>query len=313
MTTYYGTGTWIGAGEEGTWGTAVARTVWNEAVSVDMKRTPEIVRVPHLVADTTSLMAKAKRIIREDAGGSLEMLLRYRGMGLFLKSIFGAVVDAGAGPYTHTFTLGDPRTLVPLTLEVIRGDSGNSEIFEGCVPQKAVLSFAAHDYAKLKMDFIAQTAAARAAAGTPAAGDDVPVLGQHVGTFTWNSVPYTLRSMEISMDRKWERRSLLGSLYTAAPVPTDLGEIGIRLTLDIEDAFYTALHAGTESDGTCTITDGTDSYALTLHNAYVKTVSDPISAHGIISQTVELVAQSDGTNDGIALVNTNADALYSTP
>ncbi len=311
MTTYYGTGTWIGVGEEGTWGTPVARTIWCEAIMAELRRTPEKVRVPHLVAASTPLMSKAHRIIREDAGGSFEIPLRFRGMGLFLKSIFGAVVDAGAGPYTHTYTLGDPRTLVPLTIEQIIGDSGKSEIFEGCIPTRTTLRFTPHDYARLIMEVIAQTAATRGSAGTPTAGDDVPVLGPHVGAFTWNAVPYVLRSLEITIDRKWTRRELLGSLFTAAPVPTDLGDIRIRAVLDAEEALYTALQADTVADGSCTITDATDSYALALHNAYINTASEPLRAHGIVEQTVEIIPQSDGTDHGLALVNTNPDALYS--
>jgi len=313
MTTYYGTGTWLGFGEESPWGTAVARTTWDQAVSAELRRTPEIIRVPHLIADTTSMMSKAKRLIKEDAGGSFEILMRYRGQGLILKSIFGSVTDAGAGPYTHTFKLGDPRTPTGLTIEQIIGDSGNSEVFAGCVPTKATMTFNPNDYARLRLDVLAKTATARSSAGTPSAGDDVPILGSHVGSFTWNSVAYVLRNLEITVDRKWARRDLLGSLYTASPTPTDLGDIRVRLTLDAEAAFYTALVAGTEADGTCTITDATDILAVTLHNAYVASVSEPLSSHGIVSQTVELVAQSDGTDDGLQLVLTNPDALYSTP
>ncbi len=309
--TYYGTGTWLGLGEETNWGTPVARTIWREAISADLKRTPEKVRVPHLVAATTPMMSKAHRIIREDAGGTIEIPLHYRGMGLLLKSIFGAVVDAGSGPYTHTYTLGDPRTLVPLTIEQIIGNSGNSEVFTGCVPTRFTLRFSSYDYARLSIELLAKTAAARGAAGSPTAGDDVPVLGSHVGAFTWNAVPYALRSLELTIDRKWTRRELLGSLYTGEPVPTDLGDIRIRAVLDAEEAYYTALQADTSADGSCTITDGIDSYAFTLHNAYTDSVSEPLRAHGIVEQTVELIPQSDGTDHGLALVNTNPDALYS--
>jgi len=314
MTLYYGDGTWIGIGKELAWGAPVARAAWSPAMpGTDLRATPDRRIVPHLISGGSPMNPQRSHVLQVAAGGKVVVLARYRGIGLLLEAMLGAKATTGAGPYTHTFTLGDPRVLPSYTLELIRGDSGLAEVLAGCKAQRWSLSFTAADYAQLSLDIMAKSSAGRAAAGTPTEGDDVPILGSHLGVFSWNGISGALRSLEIMGDNKLASRPAHGSLYTAEPQPTDLREITARLTLDVDDDYYEAYQDGDQADATISAAGtGNDAAVITLHNALVKSVSDPIQNHGIISQTVELQMFSDGTDHGISIALTNDDAAYDT-
>ena len=224
----------------------------------------------------------------------------------------GTVATTGTGPYVHTFTLGDPRTLPSLTTEVIRGTSGNSEVFEGCSLSRFILALATGDIMRFRTDVIAETASARGSAGSPTYGDDVPVLYDHAGQFAWNSVNYDLVSMELTVDNRLARRAYIGSRLTKQARPTDIREAVLRVTIEVEDALYAAHLAQTASDGAITFTgQGNDAMTISIQNAIIRSVSDPITVHGIIQQTVEFLLLSDGSNEGLSIAVTNDDATYS--
>jgi hypothetical protein len=173
------------------------------------------------------------------------------------------------------------------------------------------LSIASYDYAKLRLDVIGKSAAARGAAGTPTDGDETWVYGHQAGALSWNSATWTVRSLEIIIDNKLAAREALGSKLTQQPLPSALRDVTVKCVLEAVDAAYTAFLAGTEGDMTVTFTgDSPNKLEVTAHNAYIKSCSDPINQQGIITQTVEWTCQSDNTDKGLKLIFTNSDATY---
>jgi len=109
-----------GIGKETTWGTAVARSQFfrifdGSVLDHEIQQTP---RTQFRSRDPEGLFKT-----RELGRATLKVPMAYNGMGKLWEACFGKVVDAGAGPYTHSFTSeANPYTrtsapLIGLTVE----------------------------------------------------------------------------------------------------------------------------------------------------------------------------------------------------
>lgn len=311
-TEYYGRGTWAGLGKESSYGTAVARATWCELIRATIRRRQTWAPRPHLVLGDGGA-TRSRVLISELVEGELEFELRYTGSGLWLEAAMGTVAEGGGGgpTYTHTFTRSNFGALPHYTLELVRGDGGNSEVFDGVVVQRLVIRSDARGYVRVTATVIGRTATARGAAGTPTAGDASLALAHHFGTLGWNSATWSMQNWELTIDNRLAERQRHGSLYTAKPHPTAPPEFTLRAAIDVDDAFYTAYLAGTESDLTLTGTSATwGTLAFTLHNAAVDDHGDPITGPTMLTSNVTWRGQADSSDQGIAIVSTNADATY---
>ncbi len=305
MATYQGRGAAIGFAEESTWGTAVSRTNWRPIISSSLLRTT--VAIPRTDLHAGGPSRRSKFIESEQAGGSVSMLATYDNIGMLLKAAMGTVATTGSGPYTHAYTLAD--TLGSLTIESLRGTATNSEVFEGAKVSNMSLECAAGTEMTFNLDFVAETAAARSTAGTPSyAATENVILHHQAGQFSFNSVNYDLSSLNLQISTGVDRRQLLGSKLTKEPLRTGYAEITLAVTLEAQDALYTALHAGTESDTSITFTSGTSSFQIEVQNAYIESASDPINDAGIVSQDIVFRGLSDGTNHGLKITAINDNA-----
>src|SRR5262245_14233225 len=130
-----GRGLAFGFGNETTWGTAVSRTIWVRGLSESMKRTLSYIPRGVLVEASGSRNIRSTFLASDMAGGTLEFLVGYEGMGRILQHILhGTPTTTGpvSSIYTHTYLLATSPPTGGLTIEVIRGNSGISEVFEGC-------------------------------------------------------------------------------------------------------------------------------------------------------------------------------------
>jgi len=314
---YIGRGLAIGIGVETAWGTAVARTHWFRGVSESLKRTITRRERPVLAGAAASGNIRSMYVESDNAGGTIEVLCGYEGMGLLFAHIFSAT-PATTGPvgaiYTHVYTIDAAPPTGGLTIEVVRGD-GTAEVFEGCRIAKATFKIEKGGLMRVACEIIAETSAGRTSAGSPVyTANDLDVLHHQAGTVGWNSQTYTPGDFEFTLDNKYARRQLLGSKLTKEPKPSAFVECKCKLGLEWEnDNLWTALLADTESDLTLTFT-GTSSRTMlfTLHNAILEDVSDPVNAVGVVAQTGVFRGQSDGTDEGIKLTVANTQALATT-
>ena len=226
---------------------------------------------------------------------------------MLLKSAIGSVGDSGGPPYTHTYT--PVADLPSLTIAVMRGSS-TVEIFEGCIVSSMSLSVEAGGEMTASFDIIAETAAARSGTVPSSFGDGRQVLHYEAGQLNFNAVNYSLRSMELSVDNKIDRRNLLGSKLTAEPLITDIREVTLTATLDLEDNnLYVAQTAGTQGNVNLTFTnsDG-DTFTVTLYNAVITSYDDAINTVGRIERTVTWQGLADSSNPAFVMVIVNQDA-----
>ena len=306
-------GSWAGFVAESTYGTAVSpRTNFMRLVSGNLAR-----RVVNRPTDdlgdagSTSRNRKYHFLERDDAGGNLTVDMAYDDSTIFLlKHALGAVSTSGAGPYVHTLSLSSPGQ-TGFTCEQALGDSGKSEVFEGCVINKATISCAFGEEMKLSLDVIAETSQGHVSSASPTYNTTFhPILHHHIGTLSLASLTLTLVSFEVSITRNKERRNLLGSANTAQPSERFLDVEGTFVieyspTANLQAAYL----ATTQGDGAFTVTDGTRSMVVNLQNLFIQNIDQPLqTGAGLIRQSCQFRCESDGTDQGITLVFTNANS-----
>lgn len=307
---YHGRGASIGFGEEtgSTYGVAVARTNWRPLISSSLLRTIEKVPRPTLRTGAAGAMRRAHFISADNAGGSFQVECDYNSIGMLCKHLMGTVVDsAGPAPFTHTYTFANTLP-IGLTIENIRG-TGTSEVFEGCKLSQGVFAVSSAGVMTFDATVIAETSAARGSAGTPTiAATDAPVLHSHAGQLSFNSVNYDVIDMSLTVNNSLATRQKLGSAATLEPLRSDFQSVEMSVTVEVDDVLMAAYIADTESDAVITFTSGSDVFKFTIHNAYLSECSDPVSDANVIRQSLTLVGQSDGTDEGLKIEITNANA-----
>lgn len=314
MAPFVGFGATLGLGEETTWGTEVARTNWMEVLGFNVRRVIDRRPVERLgqVGDT-SRMRSSHYDASDQVDWSLDIVGAYDDSTIMLcKHLLGAVATTGAGsPYTHTVTLGSVTQ--GLSLEFIHGN-GLAEVVEGATPMSGTISISNGDYMRVSLTGIGETSGGFEAAGTPTystGGNEV--LYSQAGQATFNSVPYDLIDLSIAVNSNLTARRLLANKFPKQPVGEGYREIVLTATVEYDaSTLYAAFIADTESDFAITFTgSGVNALTITGQNAYIRSVTKPISGPGIIRQTIELVCQTDGTDLGfkMAFVNANASAV----
>jgi len=311
MTLYVGQNAALGIGLETTYGTPVSRTAWLSLVSAGLRARQQITPRSHLRRGTGGLPV-SHYAGRKEVGGPAEVELTTEGVGLLLYAAMGGRASSGSGPYAHTFSLADE--LPSLTLEVVRGEgrhsaSAEAEVFAGCVINSLTLRAEAHSPVRLSFEALAQDSGGRVSAGTPSYAGGQLLHADQITTATWGGTDVLVRSIEVTLDNGHGFRDRTGAATTARPTRTNDRSAVVRITMDYAGpAFEAALHAGTTGDLVIGFVAGDDELQVTLHNCRVTECDAPVQGAGVISQSVTLAAQADGTDRGLAVVLTNSQS-----
>ena len=308
-----GRGTYLGFVEEGAYGTPETidgSSNWRPLVSGGLQTRVQRQQVPDLHDGGT--VSRRKHDVSRESGGAVRLVVTYDNVGLLFKAALGDVTDSGSGPtWTHDYEL--TNALPSLTGEEIRGNSTNSETFEGLQVNTATWGVETGQVMFLDLDFIGETSASRTTAGTPSVGaTETMVLHSHAGQLSFDGNSYYLVSFRVVLNNNLERRPKLGSLDTQEPNRGGYSTVSIEATVeavsDQNDTLLAAQLAGTEGDVAITFTSGTRTMTFTGHNAYLDEASDPIGDAGIIRQRLRWVCQSDGTDLGLKISVVNETA-----
>lgn len=299
----FGRSGFIQLGEESTYGVGVSVTVSNRIVSASLAEAQERSRKTYL-----SQSAAAFSTGHFDnflvVGGSVDLPLLYEGSGMILKAALGAAASTGAGPYLHTYTAA---TDLPSLSVIQQRGTGSSEKFLGCMISTLTISGAAGEEIMMSVEFIAQDADARTSAVSSSFGTGRQVFHYEAGSLSFGGNTYKVKSFELTVDNKLERRQVLGQKTTLEPVISDVREAMLNLTLEMEDNnLYTAQLNDTTSDAVIHFTNSdSDVFSIYLNAAYVTDYSDPINTFGAIERTLTLMGESDGTDEAIKIEVTN--------
>lgn len=100
MPLQFGRSAFIKYEQESTYGTAVTTAISNRVTSVTLSRSQERERTTHL-SQSDAAFAGSTFDAFEQAGGSIEMPLFYKGMGQLLKCAIGGTPQQQARGLTH--------------------------------------------------------------------------------------------------------------------------------------------------------------------------------------------------------------------
>jgi hypothetical protein len=231
----------LGFGEEVTWGTPVARTnfieILNESITKNVGR-----------IESQSILRRGIRNTHVVPGmvtveGDIAFEATYDGWLKLAKHAFGAVAsaqpDAGGSPlvYEHTFTLADTPP-VGLTCEVFRDTSqfssepNKSFIYAGCKVSTFELACAVDEILKCQVSLVGKDEA-RGAKSTDTYGT-AKVAVFHQGVIKWNGVDIEASSFSFRFDNGFGGRPKLGSQYSREPVTENKLEVGGSFEMDFE-------------------------------------------------------------------------------
>ena len=315
MSLEFGRGGFIKLGEESTYGTiASSMPVDNRIISASFQKTQEKERKTHLSQSGAGGFQNGHFDAFLNVGGSIDLPLLYEGTGMLLKAAIGAssTTDLGAAEnprYQHDYEPSTTGSIPSLSIGLQRG-TGSYEVFLGCKVATMNISGSAGEEITASFEVIAQNANARGTATTASFGTGRQIFHFESGTLDFNSGNFKMKSFELSLDNKLERRNVLGDKKTLEPITNDIREITLNVTLEMEgNDLYNAYLAGTQSNLSFTFTnsDG-DICNVLIRNCYIVDYDDAINTFGAIERTMTFIGEGDTSNEPIRIRITNNQA-----
>lgn len=313
MALQFGRGGFIKIGEETTYGTIAASTpVNNRIISASFQKTQEKERKTHLSQSGAGGFQNGHFEAFLNVGGSIDLPLLYEGSGMLLKASLGAVTTTDLGVsedprYQHDYEPASDGELPSLSVGLQRG-TGSYEVFLGCKVASMSISGSAGEEVTASFELIAQDANSRGAATTSSFGSGRQIFHYESGDLNYNLETYKMKSFELSLDNKLERRNVLGDKKTLEPITNDIREITLSVTLEMEDnALYDAYLAGTQSDVEFAFTNSPDGDIcnILIRNCYITDYDDAINTFGALERTMTFVGEGDSSNEPIRIRVTN--------
>lgn len=304
-------------GVETAWGTEQVTTVRDvKLISSTLQITQERERRTHLSVPATGFLSGTFEGFR-NAGGTIEIPAFYDGIGMILKAALGTVTKVADGSdYIHTYK---PAFDQPsLTIQFQRGTNltNSMEKFTGCKVSTMTISAEAGAEMTISCDLIAKDGATRATNITSSFQAYDQVYHYEAGNLSLGGTlapsSLAIRSFELSIDNKLDRRTLLGSKLTGEPVPTDVREVTLSITCDVTDnTLYDDSLDGSSGDISIQFTRTADSnhhFKILLDDATVEDYNDNITAFGRVERTFVLRGYASSTDNGIAIEVKNASS-----
>lgn len=308
-------------GEEATWGTAQTSTTEDvRLISSTLQVTQERERRTHLSVPASGMLSGTFEGFRQ-AGGSIDLPAMYDGIGTLIKASLGTLTTTGAAdPYTHAYT---PNGSLPsLTIQFQRGSNLNNsmEQFTGCKVSTMSISAEAGGEMTMSFELIAKDGATRTTNITSSLPAHDQVYHYEAGSLslggTLSISSLDIRSFELSLDNKLDRRNLLGSKLTGEPVPTDVREVTLNVTCDVTDnSLYNDSLDGNAGDVSITFTRSADSnheFKIALDDCTIEDYNDNITAFGRVERTFTLRGYANASDAGLTITvkNANSSGLY---
>tara|TARA_B100000035_G_C21018104_1_gene562875 strand:- start:412 stop:1371 length:960 start_codon:yes stop_codon:yes gene_type:complete len=302
--------------EESTWGNAITTSVFVKLISSTLQVTQERERRTHLSVPTSGMLSGTFEGFR-NAGGSLEIPAYYDGIGLFIKAALGSVATTGSSPlFTHTYTPAEDQP--SLTIDFQRGSNlaNSMEKFTGVKISTMTISAEAGSEMTCSFDVLAKDGATRASNITFTAPTFDQVYHYEAGDLTLGGTlsisTLAIRSFELTLDNKLDRRNLLGSKLTGEPVPTDVREVTMSITCDVTDnTLYNDSLDGNSGDVSIEFTrsaETTHRFKIILDNATIEDYNDNITAFGRVERTFTIRGYGSASDAGLTIEIKNASS-----
>jgi hypothetical protein len=318
--------------EETVWGTPVARTIFSRYHPGSVLR-----HIIDQAAHTPIGRADVERMfIQQERGeGKLILPAAYSGLGKLFKHAFGVYAVSGAGPFTHTFTLGDGPPFnagatanaqgLSVELHAALPDAGplQSWLLEGAMVNSLKLAFAARQEVMADIDLIGERVTQVIKTASPVYADlDLYLVKPSQVTLSvdagaWATV---VPSVEVTLNNNLVPREVLGSQYIGQPYrgPNTRREITGAIKGFWETAqtptsktVYDKFIAKTAAAIIVTATGPTNySWTLTLNNVRFTGETPEPQMGGVQEVNLPFTALFDATLGAARLVESNQTATY---
>jgi len=302
--------------EESTWGTGVTTSVFVKLISSTLGVVQERERRTHLSVPTSGMLSGTFEGFR-NAGGTVEIPAYYDGIGLFIKAALGSVATTGSSPlFTHTYTPAEDQP--SLTVDFQRGSNlaNSMEKFTGVKISTMTISAEAGSEMTCSFDVLAKDGATRTSNITFTAPTFDQVYHYEAGDLslggTLSISTLAIRSFELTLDNKLDRRNLLGSKLTGEPVPTDVREVTMSITCDVTDnSLYNDSLDGNSGEVSIEFTraaETTHRFKIILDSATIEDYNDNITAFGRVERTFTVRGYASGSDAGLTIEIKNASS-----
>lgn len=308
-------GSAVGIGLETTPGTAVSRTVWIAVVSVENNETPT--RTPIGTINPSSAFDTGHALTDRSAGFTINGRMSYRQLGMFLRAALGAVATTGSSsPYTHTYT--HALALPSLTVESLIGTTGDSHLYSG-VKINTLNVTCEREWVNFSAECIALNVTVTTSTSVGTIVIDSYIPHTHVASVAWGSYTWGpsntngIRSLTLQIANNLQGAGRVGSVTPATLYRGGSATATLELELDYDDdALRTSAISATGSpnDATLTITDGTNSIVVVLHNAIAQSYGPPTIELDLLSETITLAGRLNGADLGCEIAVTNTQSSY---
>lgn len=246
--------------------------------------------------------------------GSFTTELPNTTLATLLKHCMGAVNTTGTGPYTHTFTPGDVRTL-GLTVQVGRPDaSGTVQPFTyaGCKVSTFTINATQGEIATLVVALIGMTETTGTALAT-ASYDSAwsPFVFTEASLTVAAGAENSVREFNLTGNNQIQPRFRLGTATSKNPLGIGVREYTGTVTVDFDGLTdYNRFVNGTESALVATFNNGTQTLTITQNVQFVGETPE-VSGNDLLAHAMPyraLSSSSDASAITIALVNSETTA-----
>lgn len=313
MTVRSGMAGQIGYADEATVGTFAAPTVYVPLIGEKMTRKDDRLESKAIIPGRRLIDTNQHAAGKQMVGGSVQHELYDRDVVKLFKHAFGAVNTTGAGPYVHTFTLGDHQTMKALTCQVGKpGTGGTVHPFSylGTKINKLQIGCKAGEIATLGLDLLCMTETTAQSLGTASYSPPIPMT--FVGaTATIAGAAVKCKSATWTLDNKFKNdRFFNGQASPEEIQEEDLTDITSVLIPEFVDlTHYTRVTAFTSAAVVLTFAAGSYSLAITM-NCRFDGETPNVAGGKILDQPLQLKAH--GTTDALGctavFTTTNATA-----
>jgi len=312
-----GRNSWIGWGQEGTWGTAVAPTKFAELVSENIRAMR--VRTPRPVFRDLDVREGHFYDEKFGAAGPFSIEVNYEGLLRLLEHLTGGTpttvqVDAGVR-WTHAFTLaaGELMTGKGLSFQVNKDLTNVNRLFGGKL-LGMTLSVDPRRNTLIELDLVGKDMDQVGAAAPTFPTGSLYVAG-HQATVEIDDVARAVDTVELVIENALDDdKRVIGSKQIAEPVRGgDRRGISGTIVADAVDADWTKLNAGTLfkleilHQGAAL---GTGFYRFDVTALKCMVTEDPIQVgdSGIIKATIPFVVQKPTSGQMLQIDVHNAES-----
>lgn len=315
MANVSGTGSGWAFVKEATFGTPVATTKAMPLISETLELSPNMTETQTLKGGNYVRTDSSWRIGYFKGSGSIQTLVYTNGTAALTEGMLGAISTTGAGPYTHTATLG--ATLPSYSMQFTYGGTASvpRKAVEGAMVDSWEIAVAVGENITLGLDVVYENevyANAQTLAGTYPT-PQTPYAALDVGTLTLGGTSYCVQNLRVRGSNNLNSDIIcVGASAIQKPVRTGAfadisGEVEILLD-DANTGMYSQFKAGTPVAIVATATSGTNTFTI---NARARLDGHPVTVGSpdLLTVSIPFTVTTNGADSaGLSLVSVNGDA-----